>query len=137
MEKRRQAIIHDAPLDPNNLLAWYDRQHQQLGGNYEPASAQLLLSFAAIFTTTDLICQVILDLAERPELLQALREEITSVIPTKGWQKTSLYKLALLDSVLKESQRLKPVQIGRLAFLESCLVQLGSCHRLTESIAQA
>jgi cytochrome P450 len=113
VERRRLAAASNADTESNNLLAWYDKQHRKLGGKYDPASAQLLLSFAAILTTTDLLCQVILDLAEHPELIQPLRDEISSIISTMGWKKTALYKLGLLDSVIKETQRLKPVQIGK------------------------
>lgn len=94
------------------LLAWYERNMQHIGGEDAAVTVQLLLSFAAILTTTDLLCQVILDLAEHQELIQPLRNEITSVISSQGWKKTGLYQLALLDSVIKESQRVKPVQVG-------------------------
>lgn len=42
-----------------------------------------------------------------------MREEIIRVITEHGWRKTSLYNLKLMDSVLKESQRLKPVLSGK------------------------
>ncbi|KZL81489.1 trichothecene c-8 hydroxylase [Colletotrichum incanum] len=102
-----------------HFRSWYDRQQRQLGGKYEPATAQLL-AFAAISNTSDLLAKVIIDLAEHPELIGPLRNEIMSVIPTMGWRKIAIYKLFLLDSVLKETQRLKPVQVG---FMEREVLQ--------------
>ncbi|RMJ20110.1 hypothetical protein CDV36_000278 [Fusarium kuroshium] len=66
---------------------------------------QLFLSFAAIHTTTETITGCVLDIASYPEIVQPLREEIISVIGENSWAKTSLYKLKLMDSFMKESQR--------------------------------
>jgi len=70
---------------------------------------QLTLSFVAIHTTADMITQLMFDLAQNPELIQPLRDEVAAVLGTEGWKKTSLYKMKLLDSVLKECQRLRPI----------------------------
>ncbi|EEA24836.1 cytochrome P450 monooxygenase, putative [Talaromyces marneffei ATCC 18224] len=88
------------------------------GTDYDTALAQLSLSMAAIHTTGDLITQVIYDICEHPELIQPLREEAIAVLGTDGWKRTSLYNLKLMDSVLKESQRIKPagmVSMRRIA----------------------
>ncbi|KAB8235697.1 cytochrome P450 [Aspergillus alliaceus] len=79
------------------------------GRPYEPAFAQMSFSLAAIHTTTDMLTQVLFDLCGRHELIQALREEVITVIQDEGWKKPTLYKLKLMDSVMKESQRLKPI----------------------------
>ncbi|KAG6000439.1 hypothetical protein E4U21_005463 [Claviceps maximensis] len=52
-----------------------------------------------------------LDIARHPELVEPLRKEVISVLGVSGWSKHSLYKLKLMDSVMKESQRLKPIAI--------------------------
>ncbi|KAI1259362.1 cytochrome P450 [Xylariaceae sp. FL1019] len=49
-------------------------------------------------------------LAENPDFFALLREEIATVIGASGWEKASLHGLKLLDSALKETQRLKPAQ---------------------------
>ncbi|KAL1969929.1 hypothetical protein VTN77DRAFT_7439 [Rasamsonia byssochlamydoides] len=69
----------------------------------------LMMSFSAIHTSADLITQTIFDLAEHPEMIEPLRKEIVTVLSEHGWRKTSLYKLKPMDSVVKETQRLKPV----------------------------
>ncbi|KAL4981326.1 cytochrome P450 [Aspergillus falconensis] len=81
------------------------------GRSYDPAAAQLGLSLAAIHTTTDLLIQVLYDLCGQEQVVSALREEIITVILQEGWQKSALYKLKLMDSVLKETQRLKPMGV--------------------------
>lgn len=59
-----------------------------------------------------LITQTIFDLAQHQEIIEPLRKEIVTVLSESGWKKTSLYKLKLMDSVVKETQRLKPVLSG-------------------------
>lgn len=83
------------------------------GPGYDPIISQLGLSFAAIHTTSDLLGKVIVDLCRHPELIPPLREEIISVIKTYGWQKTSFYKLKLMDSVMKETQRMAPNMLSQ------------------------
>ncbi|KAF4780806.1 cytochrome P450 [Colletotrichum scovillei] len=70
------------------------------------------LSLVAIHTTTDLLTQTMIDLAEHPELVQPLRDELVRVLSAEGLKKTALYNLKLMDSVIKESQRMKPVLLS-------------------------
>ncbi|KAF2501141.1 putative cytochrome P450 [Lophium mytilinum] len=79
------------------------------GRHYDPVYAQLTLSFVAIHTTADMITQLMFDLAQFPEYIQPLREEVIAVLGKDGWKKTSLYNMKLLDSAMKESQRLRPI----------------------------
>ena len=79
------------------------------GRPFDPTNAQIGLSLAAIHTTSNLLTNVVYDLAAYPEYIQPLREEIRSVMQEDGvLKKTSLTKMKLMDSVLKESQRLNP-----------------------------
>ncbi|KAF7169577.1 hypothetical protein CNMCM5623_002219 [Aspergillus felis] len=61
--------------------------------------------------TSDFLTQVIYDLAARPELVEELRREIISVKQQYPWNKAAFFNLKLMDSVMKESQRLKPTGI--------------------------
>lgn len=79
------------------------------GRRYNPVHVQLTLSFVAIHTTADMLTQVMFDLAEHPEYIDPLRQEAVRVLGEHGWRKTSLYGLKLMDSVLKEVQRLRPI----------------------------
>lgn len=99
----------------NDAIDWADQEAALKGSTrYNPAVYQLTMSLAAIHTTSDLTSQVILDLARNPEFIQPLREEISSVLKAEGWKKTALYNLKLLDSCIKESQRMKPINASKL-----------------------
>ncbi|GLB16874.1 hypothetical protein AtubIFM61612_006729 [Aspergillus tubingensis] len=85
------------------------------GRPYDPTLAQVALSLAAIHTTSDLLTQTIFYLAEREDVIKALRNEVIGVLQNDGWTKSTFNDLKLMDSVLKESQRLKPHSIGKLS----------------------
>nr|ASF83124.1 cytochrome P450 [Colletotrichum lini] len=93
----------------DDSIEWFDLESKT---KHDPATDQITLSLVAIHTTTDLLQQTMLDLASHPELFQPLREELVRVLSTEGLKKTALYNLKLMDSVLKESQRMKPVLLS-------------------------
>lgn len=95
----------------NDLIEWLEDLSN--GHTYDPARAQLKISVAAIHTTSDLLTQTLFNIAGNSKLIADLREEVISTIGTYGWEKSSIYNLKLMDSVLKETQRLKPISIGR------------------------
>ncbi|KAJ6442429.1 cytochrome P450 monooxygenase [Purpureocillium lavendulum] len=110
-QRRREAKEAQArgekPQSYNDAIDWFERE--TASGQYDAAIVQLVLSLAAIHTTTDLLCQTLGDIVQHPEIIQPLREEAVSILSKEGWHKSSLFKMTLLDSVLKESQRLKPI----------------------------
>lgn len=111
--KEKEASLGGSSEDqPSNALDWFQSQHQRLGGDYNPTLMQLMLSLAAIHTTADLLTQVILDLAVHRDLMEPLRREIVEALDGKLIDKAAMQKMKLLDSVMKESQRMKPMQIG-------------------------
>lgn len=79
------------------------------------------LSLVAIHTTSDLLQEVMIRIAQHPELFEVLRNEIVEVLGRDGLKKTALYNLKTMDSVLKESQRLKTNSLRKpkLSFLKS------------------
>ena len=79
------------------------------------------LSLVAIHTTSDLLQEAMIRIAQHPELFQVLRNEIVEVLGRDGLKKTALYNLKTMDSVLKESQRLKTNSLRKptLSFLNS------------------
>lgn len=110
IEKRRQQRARGEKIEFDDAIEWFEREAN--GSHYDPAISQLVMSMAAIHTTTDLVAQVLIDLASHPEMLQPVQDEMISVISQGGWKKTSLYNLKVLDSVIKETQRLKPIGLG-------------------------
>lgn len=93
----------------DDALTWFEKEY---GGNYDPAIAQITLSTVAIDTTSDLLQSAMLQLARHPQFFQLLRDEIIEVLGKQGLKKVALYNLKLMDAVLKESQRLKPILAG-------------------------
>ncbi|KAL2881477.1 hypothetical protein SGCOL_003043 [Colletotrichum sp. CLE4] len=55
-----------------------------------------------------LTTETMLRLMERPQLIEAVRAEMVGVLRAEGWTKLALYNMKLLDSCIKEAQRLKP-----------------------------
>ena len=72
-------------------------------------AAQLSLTVAAIHATTEALTIALLDLVTYPEIIPQLRQEVIQVLGDSGWSKQALYNMKLMDSFLKESQRLHPV----------------------------
>ncbi|OJD36815.1 cytochrome p450 [Diplodia corticola] len=87
-----------------DAIGWFE--DVAAGRPFDVVYAQLLLSVVAIHTTSLTITTLLYDLAANPEYVGLLREEIVGVLREDGgWKKTSLYKMKLLDSCMKESQR--------------------------------
>jgi hypothetical protein len=120
---KREAVAkgEDVPVY-NDMMDWLDEQAK--GQPFDAALAQLLIAQAMIHGTADLTTQAIFDIAERPVLIEELRAEILSVIGKEGLSMASLSNLHLMDSVIKESQRLKPLFLGKSFPCLSCLPTL-------------
>jgi hypothetical protein len=107
------ATVKAAP-DFRDALDWVEREAAAKGVQCNPAIFQLLLTTVSINTTTDLPQQCIVCISQNPSIIGALREEIRNVLRTQDFFRASLSDIKLLDSVIKESQRLKPTSIGEL-----------------------
>lgn len=84
------------------------------GQPFDYANAELSLALASIHTTTNTLAFAMFDLVENPEYIALLREEIKRVYKEDGkWEKGTLFKLKLMDSVLRESMRLHPHGISK------------------------
>ncbi|KAB8277388.1 cytochrome P450 [Aspergillus minisclerotigenes] len=114
----------------NDAMEWLEECAK--GRSYEPAFGQLIFSVAAIHTTSDMLTQVLYDLCGRDALIQALREEVITVVQEEGWKKPTLYKLKLMDSVLKESQRLKPISLVSMRRVATADVKLSDGTFITK-----
>jgi len=108
-------------LDSNgqyNLVSWILGHYKT---NEKPsaeliAEEQLLVSFAAIQTTSLTAAQALFDLASYPEYITELRAEINQVAseePDGKLTKNSMPKLRKLDSFIKESQRMHPLGMDK------------------------
>jgi fumitremorgin C monooxygenase len=64
---------------------------------------------SSIHNTSDLLGKIILRICQRPDLIEPLRREIVAAFDGgSGAQHHSLGKLKLMESVMKETQRLEP-----------------------------
>ncbi|KAF5546224.1 ent-kaurene oxidase [Fusarium napiforme] len=104
----KEAEEQGKPSPFDDSIEWYKKE----GSTRNLALLQISLSLVAIHTTSDLLMETLFNIAQHPELFQALREEITDVLSIEGLKKTALYNLKLMDSVIKESQRLRPALLG-------------------------
>lgn len=101
---------------PNDTLEWIRvKLSEKEKKDYEyQAISQLAIGAASIHTTSQLMANVLFDLAARPEYVPELREEIKSVLEKHDgeWTIESMSELRKLDSFIKESQRYNPTVIS-------------------------
>ena len=117
--KERAQKALDAGMKPPktaDTIGWMYELAREKREQKDYVKHQLGLSMAAIHTTSEAITQAMLDLVANLDIVQPLRDEIIQVIGNDGWSKTSLYRLRLMDSFVKESQRVHPPN-----FCKSCL----------------
>jgi hypothetical protein len=102
VQKRRQEVDGPAYYD---ALAW--TMENPAAEGFEPGDVQLALAMAALFTTSELFRQILVEIARRPEYVEPLRKEIEDAMGD-GVTGESLVKMGLLDSFMKECQRQIP-----------------------------
>ncbi|KFA65355.1 hypothetical protein S40285_09084 [Stachybotrys chlorohalonatus IBT 40285] len=74
--------------------------------DFDMVHGQLAMTFMAIHTTSTTLTILLYDLINNPHLIEEVRKEIIQAYTEdQGWKKTTLYKLKLLDSIMKESHR--------------------------------
>lgn len=93
-----------------STLTFIDQYAQ--GSRYDATMAQLRLTAVSVLTTSDMVEKVLARICEHPELIQPLREEVISAFESSGLHHKSLLKLTLMESVMKESQRLEPATLS-------------------------
>lgn len=112
--EKRAANSQDQSHKQPDAMNWLRETAETFGLGFDHSYGQIGLSLVAIHTTSSLLTNVIYDLAAYPEYIQPLRDEIKDVLTEDGGlKKTSLSKLRLMDSVMKESQRLNPLALGK------------------------
>jgi cytochrome P450 len=110
IERRRAEKAASATtVERYDSIEWLEQVAEEKGIKYSPAAMQLTLALSAIHTTTDLLTTTMYEILQHPEAIQLLRDEVTSVVGNGRLKHSSLYNLKLMDSVIKEAQRLKPV----------------------------
>ncbi|CAA7260277.1 unnamed protein product [Cyclocybe aegerita] len=97
----------DWPDKPNDYLSWLlDEAQGHQRTVHDLATRLLAANFASIHTTANAFTQALYDLACHPEYVEPLREEVESIVGSKGWSKESVANMRMVDSFIKESQRM-------------------------------
>ncbi|RYP65121.1 hypothetical protein DL771_008463 [Monosporascus sp. 5C6A] len=107
-EERKNAGLK--PIRHYDAMQWMDDAAN--GRKYEAGAAQIMMAIAANFTGSDMLTGALICISQEPELVEDMRKEIITVMNECQWNKSTLYKLRLMDSVLKETQRIKPAAIA-------------------------
>lgn len=113
-------------------LAWIHGYAQGL--TYDAGLAHLRLTAVANHTTSDMLTKILFRICENPELIQSLREEAVAALRKGGLTVASLQKMFLMESVMKESQRLEPFFLRTVrshllvSYLLTSLLLLPSLH---------
>jgi cytochrome P450 len=98
---------------PDDMLQWMIEKSGDFGIHDDEymATVQLGVGLVSIHSTTITCTQALYDLASKPEYKQPLRDEIMQALKDSNgiFTKEALYNCKLLDSFVKESQRLNPI----------------------------
>lgn len=110
--QRRKAESSGDPTyeKPEDFLQWMmDGANEHDGEPHRLAHRLLILTLAAVHTTSMAATQTLFDLCTRPEYILPLQGEVVqAVTEDNGFQKPTLTKLRKLDSFMRESQRINP-----------------------------
>ncbi|KAH9975542.1 cytochrome P450 [Lactifluus volemus] len=91
---------------PNDMLMWLMSEAKGVERSLDGLARRLLLvNLAAIHTTSLTFTQVFYRVLANPECVNSLREEVEAVVAEEGWTKAGLDKLHMIDSFIRESQR--------------------------------
>ncbi|KAI5814895.1 putative cytochrome P450 [Pyronema omphalodes] len=111
LERRKAAAENPNWQPPFDFLQWM-MEEAKTAEEQNPeklAHRLLLVSLASIHTTTMCTTHVIYDLAQYPEYIEPLRQEVLEAVEAEGgWNKQTINRLKLMDSFIKESQRVNP-----------------------------
>lgn len=122
--ERRKNIVEKAqaagekPPRVADTLGWmYELSKGRLDTDY--VAGQLTLAFASINNTVETLTSSLIDICDYPDVADKMRKEIAAVVGKSGWNKASLNELKLMDSFLREGQRVHPfVSISMQRYVE-------------------
>ena len=95
-----------------DMIGWMYEVARERSLDISYVDNQLGLTLAAIHTTSEALATLLLHVIQHPEIMEPLRREIIQVVGEHGWSKQALYKLRLMDSLLRESQRCHGINYG-------------------------
>jgi hypothetical protein len=101
------ASVNGSADTHNDVTEWITKAAGDKRPDY--GALQLGLAIAALFTTSEALRQTMMEICAHPELVESLRTEVEQAIAESGWTTNALFKMKLLDSVMKEAQRTLPI----------------------------
>ena len=105
--ERRQRM-RECGIIYNDAIEWFEQIGA--GKDFDPVHPQVQLVLASVQTTGDFFMQILNNICVCPEIIPDLREEATEVVRKYGSSlpTAALKELHLIDSLLKETMRMKP-----------------------------
>ncbi|KAF3028563.1 hypothetical protein E8E15_009557 [Penicillium rubens] len=95
--------------DPKNPLSFL---HQKLDGQLDELASMLIaLCLVSYDGGAELFTHVLHSVFRNDQLISDLRSEIVNVVGKEGFNRNTLQNLVLMDSVLKEAQRMHPESV--------------------------
>ncbi|RDB27706.1 Ent-kaurene oxidase [Hypsizygus marmoreus] len=113
VEERQRKIDEygkDYPDKPTDMLSWLMDEAEGDETSLRNLALRILtINFAAIHTSAMTFTHALFYLAEHPEYVKPMRDEIEEIIDREGWTHSGMGRMVKLDSFIKESQRLNPL----------------------------
>ena len=107
-EKLDQQNLEEDPKSPLDFL------HQKVRGQSEDLGSMLIaLCLVSYDGGGELFTHVLHSIWGNEQLIKDLRSEVIIVVGKEGFNKNALQNLVLMDSVLKEAQRLHPESVRK------------------------
>ncbi|KAI0889645.1 cytochrome P450 [Annulohypoxylon maeteangense] len=113
MKKDAAAAGQEAPKFDDGFT-WLEQEAKARGLVYDTTMAtglQLMIALVSAHATTDLLQKTMFHLLQHPGATEQIREEVLGQLRTEGMTTASFYNMHLLDSALKESQRVTPSEM--------------------------
>ncbi|KAI1445333.1 cytochrome P450 [Annulohypoxylon stygium] len=113
-EKQAAISAGQELLKYDDGFAWLEQETEVRGLPYDATIAtglQLMIALVSAHATTDLLQKGMMDLIQHPGATEQIREEVLGQLRSEGMTATSFYNMHLLDSALKESQRVRPSEM--------------------------
>ncbi|CAG7995537.1 unnamed protein product [Penicillium nalgiovense] len=132
--------------DPKNPLSFL---HQKLEGQSDELASMLIaLCLVSYDGGAELFTHVLHSVFRNDQLISDLRSEIVNVVGKEGFNRNTLQNLVLMDSVLKEAQRMHPESVlllQRIALEKVVLpdgliipkgtsIMVSGCHMIDASV---
>jgi cytochrome P450 len=104
---RMEEFGEDWDDKPNYILMWLMSEAKGVERSLEGLARRLLVvNFAAIHTTSNTFLNVLYRLLSNPECIEPLRRDVETAVAEEGWTKAGMDKMHMIDSFLRETQRL-------------------------------